>query len=207
MTGLQTAGLVVSTIGLAALGFFWLLTLLVDEEINCTAHRGSAYQECVRASDLNGVRVQAAVSGLAAFGFVVLVGDPLVRRLLSPPSSDKDVSGGPAEAAARREGEGRSPGSVPEASSRRSVPRVPAVGVLAGILLVGCLLTWMWGLQGGWAPERPFPYEPIAKSEGSITILVGLAVGAIGGAALVLLRQKSASHPTSVATWPARKWR
>jgi hypothetical protein len=174
---------------MAALGFFWMLTLLIDEEINCTAHRGSAYQECVRASDLNGMRIQAAIAGLAAFGFVLLVGEPLLRRGLSPSSPNPEGPGGVAETDERSEVEGRGPGWAPATSTGRSDLGVSAVAaVLSGVLLVGCVLTWMWGLQGGWAPERPFPYEPIANSEGNITILVGFAVGAVSGAALPLLR-------------------
>lgn len=190
---LYTVGLVATIVAGVALGFFWALTLSVGEETNCTAHRGSAYQDCLRANDLNGVPIQAAVTGLAAFGFVVLTGDALRGRLHKLPrfSNQKASDATARDADDRREHEQTSPRPLPATSARPSLLTILAVTVLSGGLLVLCVLTWIWGLQGGWAPDRPFPYEPIAKSEANNTIVIGLFVGATAGAL--------------VATWPPTK--
>lgn len=67
------------------------------EETNCTARRGSAYQDCLRSNDLNGLGAQALALGLAVMGCVLLARDghrsPRVGRRRTGRTAALAVSG------------------------------------------------------------------------------------------------------------------
>ena len=62
-----------------------------------------------------------------------------------------------------------------------------ATAVLAGLLVVSGL-SWIWGIQGGWAPSRPFPYEPVTTTQANTIMVAGLLVGLLVGALVPLER-------------------
>jgi len=74
------------------------------------------------------------------------------------------------------------------------------VGVMATLLLVVCVAVWVDGSQGGWAPARPFPYEPISNVWGHLTMTIGVLVGALVGLVVPLTRRRGANKPTAPAT-------
>ena len=73
-----TVGLVVAVVGWVIFGFTALIAFFSGEETNCTANRGQAYQDCVRNSDLTGLRIQGLVMGLAMIA-IVLTAVPIRR--------------------------------------------------------------------------------------------------------------------------------
>jgi hypothetical protein len=149
--------LVGAGIGWGIVLLYGMLRLFSGEETNCTANRGSAYQDCLRSNDLNGLGAQALALGLAVMGCV------LVAR------------------AARRS---------PRAKER-PFGQSAALAV-SGSLFVASIALWIWGLQGGWAPDRPFDYEPVSHTTANMIMATGLLIGAAVGGVWPLGRTKIA---------------
>jgi hypothetical protein len=61
--------------------------------------------------------------------------------------------------------------------------------IVSGALTVACLLLWVVGLRGGWAPDRPFPYEPLAPSQANTMMMAGMFIGVLAGALFPLGRR------------------
>ena len=61
---------------------------------------------------------------------------------------------------------------------------------VAGSLLVTSIVLWIWGLHGGWAPGRPFDYEPVPHSTANTIMVAGLLIGAAVGGLWPLARTK-----------------
>jgi hypothetical protein len=53
----------------------------------------------------------------------------------------------------------------------------------SSLLVLASVALWIWGLQGGWAPDRPFAYEPVPNSTANTIMVVGLLAGALVGGA------------------------
>lgn len=145
--------LVTTVSGWAVLASIGMMFLFVDEQSNCTANRGDAYQRCVRRGDLIGLGVRAAVIGLAMVGLVVLFRGR--RRRVS--TSDRD-------------------------------PIEWKVGSAAVLLVALSIALWVAGALGGWAPERPFRYEPIAVLQGNLIMATGVLAGVLVGVVFPLGR-------------------
>ena len=149
-----TVALLATVTGWVILGLIAVLRAFSSEETNCTAHRGTEYQSCVRSSDLNGLMAQAVVIGLGGLALVVML---------------------------------RSFGRHRGTGERDLRARYTAVAV-AG-LLIASSLSWIWGISGGWAPSRPFPYEPVATSQANAIMMAGLLIGMAIGALFPLERR------------------
>jgi cytochrome bd-type quinol oxidase subunit 2 len=159
-------GMLVAAVG-AAVGwgivvFFALARLLSGEETNCTARRGTAYQDCLRSSDLNGLGAQALAFSLAVMGCVLIARE------------------------ARRSSQ----------TGHRQSGRNAALA-LSGSLLAMSILLWIWGLQGGWAPDRPFDYEPVPHSTANAVMLTALLIGTVVGRFWPLARTTPARAPST----------
>ena len=144
-------------VGWGIVVFYGMARLFSDEETNCTARRGSAYQDCLRSSDLNGLGAQALALGLAVMGCVLIARDARRSSLVG----------------------------------QRQLGRNAAVAV-SGSLLVISVALWIWGLHGGWAPDRPFNYEPVPHSTANTIMVTGLLTGAAVGGFWPLARTKRA---------------
>jgi hypothetical protein len=70
-----------------------------------------------------------------------------------------------------------------------SDPRARYTAVAVAGLLIASSLSWIWGIQGGWAPSRPFPYEPVATSQANAFMMAGLLIGMAIGALFPLERR------------------
>jgi hypothetical protein len=138
--------LVTTVSGWAVFALIGMMLLLVDQQSNCTANRGDAYQRCVRTGDMIGLGVRAAVIGLAMVGLVVLLRGR--RRRVSTPDRD---------------------------------PIEWKVGAAAVLLVALSIALWVEGARGGWAPERPFRYEPIATLQANLIMMTGVLVGVLVG--------------------------
>lgn len=67
-------------------------------------------------------------------------------------------------------------------SARRRLAGWNAALALSGSLFVVSIMLWIWGLHGGWAPARPFDYEPVPHSSANAIMVAGALIGAaIGG--------------------------
>jgi hypothetical protein len=77
-------------------------------------------------------------------------------------------------------------GSRRRRSAAERDPKLPIAVALALSLAVVSGLSWIWGIQGGWAPSRPFPYEPVATSQANTIMTTGLLIGVLVGALLPL---------------------
>jgi hypothetical protein len=151
-------GLVVAVVGWAIFGFTVLVVFFSGEETNCTANRGQAYQDCVRNSDLTGLRIQGLVMGLAMIAIViVLIG--LVRRQ----GTDQPVM-------------------------RRNAL------VASASLGLASITGWTLGAITLWAPDRPFPYEPVATPEAHTILaaggMIGLVVGVATSLGMILINRR-----------------
>jgi len=144
-------------VGWGIVVFHGLARLFSDEATNCTARRGSAYQDCLRSNDLNGLGAQALALGLAVMGCVLIVRDARRSSLVG----------------------------------QRHVGRTVALA-LSGSLLVMSVALWIWGMRGGWAPGRPFSYEPVPHSTANTIMVTGLLIGAAVGGFWPLARTKRA---------------
>lgn len=142
-------------VGWGILVFYGMARLFSDEGTNCTARRGSGYQDCLRNNDLNGLGAQALALGLAVMGCVLIARD------------------------ARRS----------SLAGQRQLGRNSALTV-SGSLLVMSAVLWIWGIHGGWAPDRPFGYEPVPHSAANTIMVTGLLVGAAVGGFWPLPRTK-----------------
>jgi hypothetical protein len=140
-------------VGWGIVGFFGMARLFSGEETNCTARRGSAYQDCLRSSDLTGLGAQALALGLAVMGCVLIARDARRSALVG----------------------------------QRQLGRNVALAV-SGSLLVMSVVLWIWGIHGGWAPDRPFSYEPVPHSAATAIMVTGLVVGAVVGGIWPLAR-------------------
>lgn len=157
-SSMLAVGLIVAVVGWAIFGFTVLVGFFSGEETNCTANRGQAYQDCVRDSDLTGLRIQGLVMGLAMIAIVmVLIG--LVRRQ----GTDQPVM-------------------------RRNALAASASLVLASIT------GWTFGAITLWAPDRPFPYEPVSTTEAHTILatggLIGIVVGVATSLGVILLNRR-----------------
>ena len=150
-------------IGWGVVVFYALARLFSDEQTNCTARRGSAYQDCLRSSDLNGLRAQALALGLAVMGCVLIWREARRSSLMG----------------------------------HRQLGRNMALAV-SGSLLAMSIVLWIWGLQGGWAPDRPFDYQPVPHSTANTIMLVGLLIGTAVGGLWPLARASGARATTTV---------
>lgn len=139
--------LVAASVGWAIFGFFALLHLFAGEDENCTGNRGEAYRDCVRNSDLTGLRIQGVVMGLAMMASTVAVIGAIRQHAL-------------------------------KRSDSQQLPALFASGSLVAVSIGG----WAQGARGFWAPERPFPYDPVSTGQGNTTMLVGGLVGLLVGA-------------------------
>jgi hypothetical protein len=150
--------LVGAAVGWGIVVLYGAVRLFSDEGTNCTANSGSAYQDCLRSNDLNGLGAQALALGLAVMGGVVVARD------------------------------------APRSSRARERPfgRGAALAV-SGSLFVTSIALWIWGLQGGWAPDRPFDYEPVPHATANTIMATGLLIGAAVGGVWPLVRTKRAS--------------
>lgn len=146
-------------LGWVVLAYVVLLWAFAGEETNCTAHRGEAYQDCVRSSDLTGLWVQGLVMGLAMVAIVTV--------------------------------------STVVARQKRSSPRRNAALIASASLVLASVAGWILGARSLWAPDRPFPYEPVATSQGHAILLtggfVGLLIGALTALAMTLVSRKSSA--------------
>lgn len=113
------------TLGWLILGFvLFNLYIFTGRDLSCTAHRGDAYQWCIRQEDLNELVAEGMAFGLSVVALIVMF-----RSL-----------------------------------RRRNAAiglRAVLVRVLAAMSGVVCVGVWIEGSQGGWAPRRPFPYDPV----------------------------------------------
>lgn len=66
------------------------------------------------------------------------------------------------------------------------------VGVAAAVLAAVCVGVWIEGSQGGWAPSRPFPYDPIPTVWGHATMTGAVLIGCLLGAIVPLSRRHRA---------------
>ncbi len=65
---------------------------------------------------------------------------------------------------------------------------------LAGALLFGAIVWWVYGNLGGWTPERPFPYDPVSGTRANTVIAVGGLVGAATGLLVRSLGRRGGRH-------------
>lgn len=150
--------LVGPAVGWGIVLLYGMVRLFSGEETNCTANSGSAYQDCLRSNDLNGLGAQAVALGLAVMGCVLVVRDAL------------------------RSSQARG----------RPFARGAALAV-SGSLFVTSIALWIWGLRGGWAPDRPFDYEPVPHATANTIMAAGLLIGAAIGGIWPLGRTKRTS--------------
>lgn len=67
--------LVGAGVGWGVIVLYGLARVFSGEETNCTARRGTSYDDCLRSSDLNGLGAQALALGLAVMACVLLARD------------------------------------------------------------------------------------------------------------------------------------
>jgi hypothetical protein len=152
--------LIGAAVGWGIVVLYGIVRLLSDEETNCTANSGSAYQDCLRSNDLNGLGAQALALGLAVTGCVLVARDAL------------------------------------RSSRARERPfGLGAALAVSGSLFVTSVALWIWGLQGGWAPDRPFDYEPVHYTTANTIMATGLLIGTAVGGVWPLGRTKRPSSP------------
>jgi len=76
---------------------------------------------------------------------------------------------------------------------RRVNPQWDSTGLTAvsasGSLAAVCVALWVHGSLGGWEPERPFPYEPVALVWGHTAMVIGVGVGLLVGVLIPLGRE------------------
>jgi len=79
-------------------------------------------------------------------------------------------------------------GVVRQRREPRSVDHENMTAILvAGSVVLASIVGWVLGAQGLWAPDRPFPYEPIANSQAHAILVTGGLLGLIVGASTAAL--------------------
>jgi hypothetical protein len=142
-------------VGWGIVVFSGMARVFTGEETNCTARRGSAYQDCLRSNDLTGLGAQAVALGLAVMGCVLIARDARRSSVLGQPQFGRN-----------------------------------AALTVSGSLLVISVVLWIWGVNGGWAPDRPFDYEPVPHSVAHTVMVVALLFGSAAGGFWPLSRAK-----------------
>lgn len=84
--------------------------------------------------------------------------------------------------------------SVRRGDARSSDVVVLVTSAGAALLALACIVLWVHGSQGGWAPTRPFPYEPVPTSWGHATMAIATVSGLLIGALVPLPRPRT-NHP------------
>jgi hypothetical protein len=60
--------------------------------------------------------------------------------------------------------------------------------MMAALLGLVCVGLWIDRSQGGWEPSRPFPYDPLPTAWGHVTMAIGVIIGSLVGALVLLTR-------------------
>ena len=77
-----------------------------------------------------------------------------------------------------------------------------SVGALAAVLGLVCVGVWIDGSQGGWAPSRPFPYDPLPTVWGHVAMTIGVVIGSLVGAIVPLSRRQRSTNPSEPPATP-----
>ena len=88
-------------------------------------------------------------------------------------------------------------GTVRQRRKPRSVDleTLPAM-LVAGSVVLASIVGWILGAHGLWAPDRPFPYDPIANSQAHTILVTGGLIGLLVGSLTAALQRKYTTFRT-----------
>ena len=73
---------------------------------------------------------------------------------------------------------------------RSADPKTLTAMLVAGLIVLASIVGWILEAHGLWAPERPFPYDPIANSQAHTILVTGGLIGLLVGALTAALLRK-----------------
>lgn len=76
---------------------------------------------------------------------------------------------------------------------RADRPPVWLAAAGASSLAIVCIVLWIDGGRGGWAPSRPRPYDPLPTAWGHGAMAIGVLVGLLVGLLVPLARRRPAT--------------
>ena len=73
---------------------------------------------------------------------------------------------------------------------RSADPKTLTAMLVAGLIVLASIVGWILEAHGLWAPDRPFPYDPIANSQAHTILVTGGLIGLLVGALTAALLRK-----------------